>query len=313
MTTAENNLSLLRRLWIYQKERFPLLVNLISVSVFTFSAVSYSRICRGDNGFIGIKDYVIGVFVTYTLFMLVRIFDEHKDRKEDAMYRKYLPVPRGLVKLSELRNVGIIVGVIQIALILIFQLPQIWLQLIVLGYLILMAVEFFVPEFLKKRQILYITSHMFIIPLIDIYSSGLDWNLEGHEPHIGLVFFFVVSYMNGLVLEFGRKLRAPGKEEEGVVSYTGLYGLKGGTIYWMLLLLITFGSAIAAAWYANYGWVGYLSLSVMMVLCIIPGFLFLKKKTEKASKLCEIASGVWTVSMYLILGAVPMILELTTS
>ena len=49
---------------------------------------------------------------------------------------------------------------------------------------------------------------------IDLYSSGLDWKLDNAEPHLGLLFFFAVSYMNGLVLEFGRKIRTPEKEEE---------------------------------------------------------------------------------------------------
>lgn len=306
----EPNLSLWKRLYIYQKERFPLLLNLVSVSVFTFSAVSYSIICRGGSDFVSAKDYVIGVFVTYTLFMLVRIFDEHKDRVEDAMYRSYLPVPRGVVSLKELKNVGIVIGVLQVTAILVFQPSMIWLQLMVLAYLSLMAVEFFVPKFLKPRQILYITSHMFIIPLIDIYSSGLDWNLKNESPHIGLLFFFVVSYMNGLVLEFGRKMRSEDKEEEGVVSYTGLYGLKRATVYWMLLLLTTFVSAVLASSFAGYGLVGFLILSSLFILCVIPGFIFIKRKDHKSSKLLEISSGLWTVAMYLSLGAIPMLKNL---
>ncbi len=51
---------------------------------------------------------------------------------------------------------------------------------------------------------------MFIIPLIDIYASGLDWFLAGVPPPRGLLFFFAVSYMNGIVLEIGRnKPRSP--------------------------------------------------------------------------------------------------------
>ncbi|WP_417611708.1 UbiA family prenyltransferase [Owenweeksia hongkongensis] len=302
-----SNLSFLKRLYIYQKERFPLLLNLVSVSVFTFSAVSYSIICGGNSDFITIKDFVVGVFVTYTLFMLVRIFDEHKDRVEDAKFRSYLPVPRGVVSLSELRNVGILIGVLQITAILVFQPSMIWLQLMVLAYLSLMAVEFFVPKYLKSRQILYITSHMFIIPLIDIYSSGLDWNLKGESPHIGLLFFFVVSYMNGLVLEFGRKMRSKENEEVGVVSYTGLYGLKRATIYWMLLLFVTYLSAVLAANFVGYGMQGFLVLTVLFGLCVVPGFLFINKKDRKSSKLIEISSGIWTVAMYLSLGAIPML------
>jgi 4-hydroxybenzoate polyprenyltransferase len=306
----ENKKSILQRLWIYQRERFPLIVNLIAVAVFTFSAISYSRICRGEHGFIPIKHYFIGVFVTFTLFLLVRIFDEFKDKIEDALYRKYLPIPRGLVTLSELRTVAILVAILQLGAILVFQPQMIGLQLIVLVYLCLMGVEFFVPNYLKKRQILYITSHMIIFPLIDIYSSGLDWKIEGAEPHYGLLLFFVVSFMNGLVVEFGRKLRAPGYEEENVISYTGLYGTKNGTIYWMLLMTATYLFGIVAAWYAGYGFKGLITLSLLLIFCIVPGFIFLKKLDVKRAKWCELSSALWAVSMYLILGAFPMLAKI---
>ena len=56
-----------------------------------------------------------------------------------------------------------------------------------------MRVEFFVPEWLKNNQLIYVASHMIIIPLIDVYASGLDWFLEGADAPFGLLFFFAVS------------------------------------------------------------------------------------------------------------------------
>ncbi|HIA07289.1 MAG TPA: hypothetical protein EYN71_11445, partial [Flavobacteriales bacterium] len=113
--TSENEASFLKRFYIYQNERFPILAHGFIIAVFTFSAVSYSRICRGVEGFIPWQSYLIGIFATITLFLLVRIFDEFKDREDDAKYRKYLPVPRGLISLKELRVVGIVVAAIQIS------------------------------------------------------------------------------------------------------------------------------------------------------------------------------------------------------
>ena len=306
----QNKLPFYRRFLIYQKERFPFLVHGIMIAAFTFSAVSYSRICRGEEGFIAIPDYLIGVFATVTLFFLVRIFDEFKDKEDDAKYRTYLPVPRGLISLKELRTIGWIVGLVQIAVIAIFQLKMLYLYIIVLGYLGLMGVEFFVPKWLKERQIIYITSHMVIIPLIDIYASGLDWLLGGDSAHWGLAWFFAVSYMNGLVLEFGRKIRTPETEEEGVISYTGMYGTRGGVANWLILLLATLGLAIGATHYANYGIIAYVILISFYILCAIPGFLFIKKPTVKLSKFIEYASALWTALMYLSLGGIPMLKEL---
>lgn len=306
----EQNLPYLNRLYIYQKERFPVLMNIIAVLVFTFSAIAYSRLCRGVEGFVPWQDYAIGCFATFTLFLLVRIFDEHKDQKEDALYRSYLPVPRGVVTLRELRNIGIVVAMIQIAVIAVFQTPMLWLYLIVMVYLCLMGVEFFVPRFLKKRQLLYITSHMIIIPLLDIYSSGIDWLLSGASPHWGLLFFFVVSYMNGLVVEFGRKMKPPGQEEEGVVSYTKMWGVKGAVAVWLGVLWATFGVASGAAFYASFGWPLMITLIVFVGVCSIPGFAFLKNPTMKTAKNMEKISGLWTILMYLSLGAIPMLIQL---
>lgn len=307
MEPEENNYSFARRFWIYQKERFPFLAHGIMIAAFTFSAVSYSRICRGLEGFINWSDFLIGIFATITLFFLVRVFDEFKDKAEDALYRRYLPVPRGLISLKELTVVGLVVGVIQIAVIAIFQLQMLFLYAIVLAYLLLMAVEFFVPAWLKKRQIIYITSHMAIIPLIDIYASGLDWLLDGAQAHWGLAWFFAVSYMNGLVLEFGRKIRTPESEEENVVSYTGMYGVRGGPTIWIALMLVTMALAMLASNYAGYGLLAYLVFGLFFLLCSTPGWLFLVAPTVKRTKYIEYASALWTGLMYLSLGGIPML------
>ncbi len=306
----EKALPFFKRFWIYQKERFPIVVNLIAVAVFTFSAISYSRICRGVDGFVEWQTYFIGCFATFTLFFLVRVFDEFKDKEEDAKFRSYLPVPRGVMSLKELRNMGILIGIAQIAVIAYFQLNMLYLYIIALVYLCLMGVEFFVPKYLKPRQILYITSHMFIFPLLDIYSSGLDWVLEGSSPHFGLVFFFVVSYLNGLLVEVGRKLKAKDDEEDGVVSYTGMWGITGSMLVWSGLLLTTLTFAITAAFYAGYGMPGFIILGSLALLALIPALYFARKPNKKSAKLVEVTSAVWTVGMYLSLGGIPMLMNL---
>lgn len=305
-----NKASFLKRFFIYQKERFPFLAHGVLISAFTFSAISYSRISRGVENFIDLKDFLIGVFITLSFFFLVRIFDEFKDKEEDALYRKYLPVPRGLISLKELKIIGWIVGISQLFVISFLQSQMIYLYAIVLIYLCLMGVEFFAPKWLKKRHLLYIISHMIIIPLIDFYASGLDWLLEGSTLHTGLIWFFLVSYFNGFVLEFGRKIRTPKTEEDGIISYTKLYGTKGGVIAWIGILFVTMLLAIGASLYANYGIISVVILGGFFLLCSAPGLMFLKEPTKKKTKLIEYASALWTVLMYFSLGAIPMIKEL---
>lgn len=309
----ENDRSYLKRFYIYQKERFPIIITLVATLAFTFSAISYSRLSRGIEGFVAWSDYFIAVFAAFTLFFLVRVFDEFKDKKEDAEFRKYLPVPRGLVKLSELRLLGIVIVILQVAIIAIFQIKMLSLYLVVLGFLCLMGVEFFVPKFLKPRQILYITSHMLIFPLLDLYSSGIDWALDGYTPHLGLLFFIAVSYMDGLLVEFGRKMRAPEDEEDNVVSYTGMWGVKGAVGVWLITLLVTLTFAILAANYAGYGVPAFAILGTLAVLASIAAFIFMKKPNKKTARGVEKISGLWTVCMYLALGGIPMIMSFFSS
>lgn len=306
----ENNALFLKRLLIYQKERFPLLGHGLLVAAFSFSAISYSRICRGAEGFVDEKIFGVGIFTTISLFLLVRIFDEFKDAEDDARYRKELAVPRGLISLAELRNIGIVLVVLQVTLNLLFVPPMLVIYGLILTYLLLMGKEFFVSAWLKKHQFWYVTTHMFIIPLIDVYASGLDWLLAGATPPLGLAFFFAVSYMNGIVLEIGRKIRVPQKETEGVHTYTSMLGINGAVLLWLLFLGVTLALSMLASVSAGYGNEVFFVLSGLFVICVLPAVLFLRSRTEPLSKMIEYASALWTIGMYLTLGAGPMISKL---
>lgn len=301
----ENNAARWRRFYIYQKERFPLLAHGPLIAVFTFSAISYSRICRGAPGFIGWHTYAAGTFITITLFLLLRLFDEFKDAHDDAAMRKHLPVPRGLVTLRELGVVAAVVFLFQ-AIVIILAFPSMFvLYGVVIGYLLLMGREFFVAEWLKRRQFWYVVSHMMIIPLVDVFASGLDWYLEEAEAPFGLFYFFAVSFMNGIVLEVGRKIRVPEHEEHN--TYSTMLGPVKATLLWIAVLAATLGLAVLACSYAGYGITGLAVLSAIFVFCLVPAIVFLTRMTKKRSKAIEYASAAWTAAMYLTLGGVPML------
>ena len=96
--------SLFTRFLIYQKERYPFVVYFFLISSFSFSAIAYSRMCRGLIEFISLDKFLVCIFNTILLFFILRILDEFKDQEDDKKYRKYLPVPRGLISLKELKQ-----------------------------------------------------------------------------------------------------------------------------------------------------------------------------------------------------------------
>lgn len=306
MARTQSNSLFLHRFLVYLKERFPPLSHGILVASFSFSAISYSRICRGVEGFIPLTDFLLCAFTTVTLFFLVRVFDEFKDAAEDAQFRPHLPVPRGLISLREIGILGAVVFVVQLLINLIF-IPDLWMMYsVVILFLLLMGKEFFIANWLKKHPFFYVTSHMFIIPLIDIYASGFDWKLSGDAPPIGLIFFFIVSYMNGIVLEIGRKIKSPENEEHN--TYSTSLGIRKASFLYMLVLACALISNLLASHFAGFGIKGALIFGVLFVLCLLTPILFLQRNTKRRAKLIELSSALWTICSYLVLGGIPMLL-----
>lgn len=310
---SEEKLPFYRRFWIYQRERFPMLAHGPLITAFTFSAASFSIICRNSEGFIAWDRFAVGTLTTLTLFFLLRIADEFKDQKTDAAHRPYLPVPRGLIKLSELKQLAFALIALMIALNAILMPAMLWLLVPALGFLAFMRYEFGLRTFLRDHPVWYMLSHMIVLPVIDFYATGLDWLHEGLTPPDGLLFFLAVSYMNGLVIEWGRKMRAPKDEEEGVETYSTLYGTGTAGVVWLLCLSTTLVLALAAAHFAGYQDVTWPILFVLFFLCALPAMRYLIKPAGGSATWIERAAGLWTLGMYLTLGGMPMIAKLISS
>jgi 4-hydroxybenzoate polyprenyltransferase len=194
----------LARWWVYQRERFPLVAHGILILAFSLCAVCFSALRRGAAGFPAWPVIVVAFVSSLISFLHLRLADEFKDYEEDARYRPYRPVPRGLVSLRELGMVWAGTGVLQLLLALRLDVR---LAPILLGtwiYLALMSREFFCKTWLKAHPFTYMWSHMFIMPLIDFYATACDWMTATGRPPAGLFWFVLVSFLNGFVIEIGR-------------------------------------------------------------------------------------------------------------
>ncbi len=172
-----------RALWEYQAERFPVFKHGALIVAFGASAVCLSALLRG--GAPNPWAIAVAVLVLFGIFFQLRVADEHKDNEDDTKFRPERPVPRGLVTLAELRGVAIGVGVAQVALTAWLDWRLLGLLLLVWGWLAVMTKEFFVPDWLKKRPLIYMISHMAIMPLIDLYATACDWLPAGTGGHEG--------------------------------------------------------------------------------------------------------------------------------
>jgi 4-hydroxybenzoate polyprenyltransferase len=294
--------------WVtYQRERFPLAGHAPLVAAFSASAVCFSSLLRGHLAAPSAAALFVAFLTSLLFFLQLRIADEFKDFAEDARFRPYRPVPRGLVTLRELAWLGVAGGLLQLGLALWLDASLVWLLVPSWAYLALMTREFFVPRWLRAHPLIYMASHMLILPLVDLYATACDWRVAGERSApAGLYWFLVVSYLNGVVIEIGRKTRAPADEEYGVETYSALWGAQGAARAWLFAVLLTG----AAAWEASVR-IGteaptLAMLGLLVVACGAVARRFVQNARRGSGKSLEVMAGVWTLLMYLSLGAAPL-------
>lgn len=247
--------------------------------------------------------FLVAFITCFIFFLQLRIADEFKDIDEDTQYRPYRPVPRGLVTLRQLGWLFAIGALIQLTLALAYFPPLLYVLVIGWAYFTLMSVEFFARDWLKARPITYMWTHMLIMPIVDFYATACHWYPSGNKPYLGLAFFLAASFFNGIVIEIGRKLRQPIDEEEGVPTYSKLWGKKTASIVWIFSLLATMCFAVLAANLINWILPLAICLGILLLIALILTKSYLS--TDRSGKVFETVSGLWTLALYLNLGLLP--------
>ncbi len=304
----EKDFNIIKRLWIYQKERFPIFAYGLMVFTFCFSAMSYSKFLRGSFDF-SFTTFIIGALTSFGYFFLLRIFDEFKDSIADAKYRPYRAVPRGLVSFFELRILAFLIIAIQFILNLVFIPRMLVIWVFVISFMLIMRREFFLGAWLLKHPVFYLITHMLVMPVIDFYTTGLDWRVLGAKVPCGLLIFLIVTFLNGVVIEIGRKIRSKSAEEFGVETYSFLWGEKKAAIVWLCVLFLTFVFSNIACFLAGFSKLMILYLLFFYIFCSFFALRFIKTRKQKDASILETISGIWTIGMYLSLGGIPMIIH----
>ena len=302
--------------WIvYQRERFPILAHGALIAAFSSGAVCYSaqlRAARDGTAFSVRGSSLLVAFVSCLLFFFeLRVSDEHKDFDDDLRWRPYRPVPRGLVTLRELLLVALAGAMVQLALALWLEPRLVTPLLLVWGFMALMTREFGVRDWLRRHPITLLWSHMLILPLIDLYATACDWMPSGAGRLVGqgLAWFLVASFFNGIVVELGRKIRAPADEEQGVETYSALWGVRRATLAWLGAMACTLLFATLAAREVGAAWIVAGLLGAIGIGAALTAHRLTTAPVPGAGKRAERLSGLWTIAMYLGVGVLPLVVR----
>ena len=328
---------------IYLNERFPLGKNSFFVLIFTLSGYIYTGLLYNSKIIKSILSKEVNrvpllwgkeidkvpiiwyklfplFIIIFMFFFQLRITDEFKDYEEDLKYRPYRPVQRGIISLKALGKIGIATIIIQIILAHVINSKLIYFMLLVWIYMFLMTKEFFIKNWLTERILIYALSHVVIMIFItlvivkgtgyilqDYFSETLYLLLEKYEKNIfiGLIPLFALNYLNGIVLEIGRKTRRTDEEEYGVQTYSKLWGRKKAVVVLSLLFVIEYLLVILglAHTHEKYFFFGGLTLLIILIVSIYFMVKFLKK--DLSGKIVETVSGLWIIFSSMCMGLLP--------
>jgi hypothetical protein len=284
---------------LYFRERFPLPLQAPVVAVFTSSIVVYVAATRAQSDRPSLIAVAVAFAVVLLVFLQLRVLDEFKDYQQDMRFRPYRPVPRGIVTLRDLGWLGGVAAFAQVAASALIGTRALAALAVVWAYAGLMAAEFFIPAWLRAHALAYMASHMVVVPLIVAYVA----TCAGAEtPTVPLTWLAGMSYLSFCVFEIGRKIRAPADEQEGVDTYSALWGRRSAVIAWLLAMAgAGTCAAVAARHVGTWPVTAGLATAVIVVSAAV-GTRFLADPQPRRGQWFFAMSGVWLVVMYLALG-----------
>ena len=107
----------------------------------------------------------------------------------------------------------------------------------------------------------------------------------------------LISYLVSWTVEIARKLRCKEDEEEGVKTYTAVFGIGKATLILVVLETLLMLTQIKALGIAHLPWI-----IGVYVLTNITNLLFAKNKTKKLAKITELSANIYIIIIYISMG-----------
>jgi hypothetical protein len=295
------------RIVAWMNERFPF-ANALLFFILYLTSAAVARAALDQEIKISLLD-VFNCLITWGLFLVIRIFDEHKDYDLDVLNHPQRVLQSGLITLKHLK----ILAAVSITAQLIFSLyldgfilgsaTISWL--IMFGYLCLMGVEFFCGEWLEKRLTLYAFTHMMIMPLTVFWLANIATPSADITDVLtpSLYIMMLLAFVSGFCFEIARKTRGPEEERETVDSYSKIFGTKGSA--YVVMGLIT-GMLISQALLlfflsVEYIWAYSIALVVTYALAIKQVLSFVSAPNLKGREKNEAAIAINMLVGYLVI------------
>lgn len=291
-----------RRLWGYLLERFNPIANmLLIVSYYSSNQFLAQTLSQPGGAVFYSKRSLAGAAIVLCMFFHLRVFDEHKDYADDCRHFPERVLQRGLITLRDLKILGGAALALEVALGAGLGLPVLAAVLIAIGFSLVMLKEFFCASWLKRRFLLYATSHMLIMPLFALVVFSVTTGRYPWQAPAWFVFYAFVGFFVTFNWEVSRKIRAPEDEIDGVDSYTRLFGTYGAPHVVLLIRLVdTAMVALVGVKLGVHPWF-FAALVALFLVCLAGYFDYRFHTNRRTAQRMEFYAGMYIVAFDLIL------------
>lgn len=271
----------IKRLWTYQRERFP-----IFIMLFTSISVIFSSAAVALPSNLNLLDkipFLILAIILSILFMFhLRVVDEHRDYFFDSKYHPDRPVQKGIVSLKELMVLNSISLIIQVLLVLNLSLKSNFLWLLAFAYTIISGKDFFLGNKIKKKFLIYNSLNLIQLLIFQFFLYSI-FNPNFNFFNLVLFLHFVFAVMNVALLEFARKMKSSKNESKVGDTYSFRFGKSGASLVYIVMAIISFTLFSFGLFKLNpslnYFFLGFFILNLIIV-SVITYLIYDNKKSE---------------------------------
>ena len=286
-----------RRIRAYLAERFPL----AGYSVLIFSFCSSSQflahaLTAADRPVRYDLSTIAACVTLICIFLHLRIFDDHKDFRDDCRYWPDRVLQRGVVSLRDLKLLAALALAVELLLAWQNGTAAVVAVLTAIGFTLLMLREFFLGSWLRSRFLLYAGLHLLLMPILALVVFSFSVNRYFWEADRWFWLYSLVGFFTAFNWEISRKIRVPDDEREGLDTYSRIFGPFGAG--WLVLLVRAIDTGLLILVARHLGLPTWFD-TALVILFLLTGIGFLHFRLRPSATTAE-RMATWA-GMYIIL------------
>lgn len=292
----EQNLPLLKKYFVFSKERFPLFgIMLYSGSLF-YASFFFASAFPGSLP----PSFLFslpGFLVVFLVLLHLRILDEHKDYEKDRIAYPDRMLSRGHISLRDLRILMYAALIIECACSIFYGLFAFIAWLLIIGWSLLMFKEFFISDFLNENIGLYLVTHQMLVPIVLLFGLNTRYIVKPNDIDL-LVLFFMGSMFATITYEIARKTWSSDREQEHADSYTKAWGIPKTVAINQVSAVCSTGMFLSLFSLLPISLIFTISLIVLYLQFLIIEIFFLVRQEASLSKYTEWSSFLFLIGFH---------------